>query len=173
MIMRRGQAFETMMLVISVIVALAILAVLMGILQPGIITPGNSPATIMHDGLREISTKGYGITVAKQATFDKGTIILKNDVRGSDLPLTPNDIGFYADSSSSGFVSTSCGTGTSTSALAVTGSGSSGGTQIQVCSKIQAYIAVCGDSSVNKYCIAIARQPDKATTQCKTSCGLS
>ena len=47
--MRRGQAFETMMLVISVIVALAILAVLMNIIGGiGGIGQG-APDKLMHD----------------------------------------------------------------------------------------------------------------------------
>ena len=93
--MQRGQAFETMMLVISVIVALAILAVLMGILGNLGTQFGSDPKTVIHDGLREIVSKGYGIGAAKKATFEKGAIILKKDIIGSDVPLPDTDLKLF------------------------------------------------------------------------------
>lgn len=160
----RGQAFETMMLVISVIVALAILAVLMGILG-GIGTQfGSDPKSVMHDGLREVSSKGFGMTAAKKATFEKGVIILRKDVIQTDVAIQQDDMKFFGD----GII-----TGTAaTSPVQLDSSGK----QITTNSKVDAYITVCGDASKPSapyYCIAIARQPDKSTSTCKTSCGLS
>lgn len=171
-LMKRGQAFETMMLVISVIVALAILAVLMGILGNLGTQFGSDPKTVMRDGLREISSKGYGLIAAKKATFEKGDIILKKDVIG-DTPIQSTELKFYLPSVA-GFTGASC-TGTNPPALAGA-TGTSGADTVQVCNKIEAYISVCGDGNVPKYCIAIARQPGGtggATDLCKSSCSLT
>ncbi len=172
-VMKRGQAFETMMLVISVIVALAILAVLMGILGNLGTQFGSDPKTVMRDGLREVSSKGYGLLAAKKATFEKGDIILKKDVIG-DTPIQPVELKFFGASTLAG---SSCPTGTGGTANSLS---IASGDSITVCSKVEAYISVCGDGSKISnplYCIAISRQPGgasgAATDLCKSSCGLT
>ncbi|MGC9114288.1 MAG: hypothetical protein ACP5IG_04385 [Candidatus Micrarchaeia archaeon] len=66
---RRGQAFETMMLVISVIVAIAILGVLTGILG-GIGGIGGDWRDAVKDSLKQVGT--YGVSAAKTITIKKG-----------------------------------------------------------------------------------------------------
>ena len=69
---KRGQAFETMMLVISVIVALAILGVLMGILGGLNFGSSSSATEVMKKSLGEIGGKYSSGTVAAKANFAKG-----------------------------------------------------------------------------------------------------
>jgi len=89
---RRGQAFETMMLVISVIVALAILGVLTGIL--GQISFGtDTPDKLMHDKLKDIVPAGYGQSVPMKATLKRSTRLDLRQVIKSDMPeLDPGTI---------------------------------------------------------------------------------
>lgn len=84
---RRGQAFETMMLVISVIVALAILGVLMGILGN---VGGNisaDPSQVMKDKLNEIGGKYSAGTTPVTASFPKKTYEVKELVAESSAVL--------------------------------------------------------------------------------------
>ena len=82
----RGQAFETMMLVISVIVALAILNVLMGIIQGVQVNIIGTPDDAMHDALREIVKEGFGYSPPLKATLKKATRLDMRSVVKNDLP---------------------------------------------------------------------------------------
>lgn len=82
----RGQAFETMMLVISVIVALAILNVLMGIIQGVQVNIIGTPDDAMHDALRDIVKDGYGYSTPLKATLKKATRLDMRSVTKNDLP---------------------------------------------------------------------------------------
>jgi len=89
---RRGQAFETMMLVISVIVAVAILSILLGFIGrigPGI---GGDAITTMKTQLKNVQSTGYGSSSIEKATFSEGTI--RTGTLISDLPLAASDIKF-------------------------------------------------------------------------------
>jgi hypothetical protein len=71
---RRGQAFETMMLVISVIVAIAILTILLGFLG-GISFGATDAKSVINDLLKAVERKSVGIEQKNTALFDKGVII--------------------------------------------------------------------------------------------------
>ncbi len=89
--MKRGQAFETMMLVISVIVALAILAVLLNIIGGiGGIGQGE-PDKLMHDKLKDVSAS-YGCSAPTKATLKRGTTIFAKQVRGDIVSIQDKDV---------------------------------------------------------------------------------
>ncbi|NUN11472.1 hypothetical protein HUU53_02405 [Candidatus Micrarchaeota archaeon] len=113
--MKRGQAFDTMMLVISVIVAVAILGVLLNILGSFQAPGGNAKDTITQD-MQSIVSSGYGYSQAKQLSFDRDASIdtreltlkvavLPEQVRfvcadgysGCDGPITISDFGSVTD----------------------------------------------------------------------------
>ncbi|VVB67741.1 Uncharacterised protein [Candidatus Norongarragalina meridionalis] len=91
---KRGQAFETMMLVISVIVAVAILGVLLGFISrigPGI---GGDALTTMQTQLKSVQSRGFGSSNVEKATFKEGSIRVGELV--VDLPVSANDVKFSA-----------------------------------------------------------------------------
>jgi hypothetical protein len=93
--MARGQAFETMMLVISVIVALAILGVLLsilGVFGGGIV--GGDPKSTMKDNFRDLhSGGGIGVSAPKRVTFKAGTTVVPKELISS-LPIQSKQIKF-------------------------------------------------------------------------------
>ncbi|MBI5177420.1 hypothetical protein HY995_05035 [Candidatus Micrarchaeota archaeon] len=149
----RGQAFETMMLVVSVIVALAILAVLMGILTN--INPNiqNQPDKVMHDQLKDIVSKGYGYSQPQKVVVNKGTIVDSKQVVGTDLnSVNALEVQFLLDA---GITSTDLPRLTTKLGPAA--------------SNIEVYIVVCGDAAKGdqgKYRIGLARSATKASTVC-------
>jgi hypothetical protein len=164
-----------MMLVISVIVALAILGVLLNILG-GINFGVGNPTDVMKDNLKGVYSKGYSAgTPAKKSTFDQGNIITAKDVIG-DLPLDSANVKFNCPTSDSSV----CGSGT-TKIVASPHAITSGSNQnLRIYSKVEAYIVVCGDSNKAappQYCIGLGSTAQKAVDACgKTgttgSCGL-
>ncbi len=89
---RRGQAFETMMLVISVIVAVAILGVLLGFLG-GISFGATGARDTMKSLVSKIYQRGGGSEIAKRADFDGGLRILRNDIIG-ETPIVEKNVKF-------------------------------------------------------------------------------
>ena len=81
----RGQAFETMMLVISVIVAIAILGALLGILAgiPGIGT--GEAKTAIRDLLKTIEQSGVGIETKEKVDFNVGVTLVDQLVQGTSI----------------------------------------------------------------------------------------
>ncbi|HIH20745.1 TPA: hypothetical protein HA244_05755 [Candidatus Micrarchaeota archaeon] len=157
--MKKGQAFETMMLVISVIVAIAILGVLLNIItkvQP----PGNDAKSEIAKDFKDIYSKGFGVAQSKKLTFKKGTIVLRGEVK-SDTPVDTSYIKF------------GCAPGDnvvcSEQRLSVTD------TQIEAVNEVEAYADVCGDDSKDtiKYCVGIGSTPQKARDTCTTLCDIS
>jgi len=156
----KGQAFETMMLVISVIVVLAILGVLLNILG-GISFGVGNPTDVMKDNLKQVYSKGYSAgTPAKKSTFDQGNIITAKDVIG-DLPLDPSDLKFNCPNSD-GAVCNKLSTSTYQS--------NPGSNQnVRINSKVEAFIVVCGDSNKQDsphYCIGLGSTAAKAVDAC-------
>jgi uncharacterized protein (UPF0333 family) len=150
--MRRGQAFETMMLVISVIVALAILAVLMNIIG-GITGIGQGqPDKIMHDALKEMVQKGYGYSQPQEAVIKKATIIDSKQVVGTDNPgLNPLEVQFLI---------------TGITALELPRTPNKIG---PASTDIKLFIVVCGDATKGeqgKYRISIAKSAIAASNGC-------
>ncbi|MEK6923989.1 MAG: hypothetical protein AABW54_02000 [Candidatus Micrarchaeota archaeon] len=171
--MVRGQAFETMMLVISVIVALAILAVLMGILG-GFRFGVGDPKSAMQDQLSQIQQRGYGSVAAQQVTFEVGDVFLKEAIKNT--PILTDDVCIICDKTlcttttpikASGTCSTTKGF------VSVTNPQTSTATKLTVTSKVEASIVTCGDASVPRYCIALARNAATAATICSTACKLT
>jgi len=153
----KGQAFETMMLVISVIVALAILGVLLNILG-GISFGVGSAESVMQDGLKNVQSRGFGITVAKKATFEKDSLILKQSVI-KDVPIPDDVFAFKCDDT------IIC----STNKLDVTES------RIDAKARLDAYIVVCGDETRSplKYCVGLGSSELNARTACTTKCDIA
>lgn len=169
MLMKRGQAFETMMLVISVIVALAILAVLMGIL--GGLGTGitNDPKTVMHNTLRDIQTKGFGISTPVDLSFQKGQNIYKREIIGNDIPLSTSGtaLNFVCGANAVDI----CATG---GACAASGSKPiqiENNNVVHICSGVKAKMVVCGnDEKPKSYCIVLAKTGDDAVAKCRSEC---
>lgn len=83
---KRGQAFETMMLVISVIVAIAILGVLLGFL--GNVTIIGAEAKQVVPGLvKTVYSKGYGVETEKSVDFKEGQVVSAKDLTSDSFPI--------------------------------------------------------------------------------------
>lgn len=159
--MKRGQAFETMMLVISVIVALAILAVLLNIIG-GITIAGNGADKLMHDQLKDVVSKGYGFASANTATFAAGSRITIEQILEQDITtVLPSEVDFVPPLSPDPL------------ADAFTVDKPTGSGQIlDVVKKVDATFVVCGNINANtatspiKYHISIARTAADAAKYC-------
>ena len=159
----KGQAFETMMLVISVIVALAILGVLLNILGGINFTGVGDPSAVMKDGLKQIQSSGYGITTAKKATFDRGSLIRKKSVI-QDIPISLTELSFACEGTAI------CGTGK----VEITNPGQDT-ESFESNSRLEAFIVVCGDAQKStdpKFCVGIGRLEKDAKNACTTKCGI-
>ena len=153
--MRRGQAFETMMLVISVIVAIAILGVLLNILG-GLSFGASKPAAVINDGLKEISTKGYGVTQPKETAFEPGTTILSREVIDGTT-IQPSEMRYSCKA-----------TGDFCRSFILTGK-----IETTATTKVKAFITVCGDDTAGIFCVGLGRQPGDSKDTCIQTCRLS
>ena len=68
-----------MMLVISVIVAIAILGILLGFLG-NVTIIGADAKQVIADNVKEIYNKGYGVTVSDRVDFKQDTILTGKDI---------------------------------------------------------------------------------------------
>ncbi|MDP2717717.1 MAG: hypothetical protein Q8P02_03160 [Candidatus Micrarchaeota archaeon] len=155
----RGQAFETMMLVISVIVAIAILGVLLNILG-GVSFGVNDPTEVMKTELKNIVSSGFGVSQPKEAEFKTGSIILRKAVI-ADSPVVENELEFQCSDSNL------CG-GTSAPLDVQRDS-------VTINRNSKGWIVVCGDDTSTrdpKYCIGIGRQQTGARTDCLQACNI-
>ncbi|MFH1056723.1 MAG: hypothetical protein V1717_02935 [Candidatus Micrarchaeota archaeon] len=154
--MKRGQAFETMMLVISVIVALAILSILLNIL--GGVNAGfgvGNPVSVIEEGLKNIQSKGYGITTPKKATFEREQQILVGEVIRA-IPVDASEVKFACKG-------TICGT----DKINVEDSGASFLSK----ARLEGFIVVCGDDTQTpKYCVGVGREAADAREACTSTC---
>ncbi len=162
----RGQAFDTMMLVISVIVAIAILGVLMNILGGvGSLTGVQDPATVMKNGLKNIVSSGYGTSTPQKLDFPKDAYIDAQSVIG-DAPILAAEIAFECQD-------TNLCSGSSGALDIKEGGRSSDLASITVNQKTQAWIVICGNADKKdtpRYCVGIARQGAEARTACTSKC---
>ena len=145
---KRGQAFETMMLVISVIVALAILGVLMGILGN---VGGNisaDPGQVMKDKLNEIGGKYSAGTTPVTASFPKKTYEVKELVAESSAVLE-SDLKFVITPKLE-----------ESQVLEIDGEGKS----FTVLKAFKGVIVACSDPDNNSYVIAIGREKEEKDT---------
>ncbi len=164
---RKGQAFETMMLVISVIVALAILGVLLNIL--GIIgggTIGSDPKAVMTDNLRNLQSKGFGTTPPKSVEFSEEQFIYKKDLT-ADLPISDTNL-YVACAGTAGTVGENAvcsSTANSDLPIVISATGT-----IHAKKKIKAVLVTCaneqntGTAPVHKYCVLIGAPGTEADT---------
>lgn len=160
--MARGQAFETMMLVISVIVALAILGVLLNILgvfnQGGI---GGDPLPTIRDNLRDLQSKGFGSSIPKKVTFSDGQVIRRTEFT-TDLPISPAAIRIFCADGADAV----CG-GDSNAPLKITDEKT-----ISSNARYAAMMVTCANDP--DYCVVFAgtSQPDAASEKCAVECKL-
>ena len=82
---KKGQAFETMMLVISVIVAIAILGILLSFLG-NVSIIGAEAGQVVPGMVKDVYNKGYGIEVESEVDFKKGDTLPPSDLTGEAFP---------------------------------------------------------------------------------------
>lgn len=147
-----------MMLVISVIVAIAILGILLGFIG-GIGTFGADARTVMSDLMKKVQQRGFGMEVKDKAEFPQGVQYYARDVVG-ESPVDPKNVKFE------------CATGDAR----CTGQGAPitmSETVIgPVSKKLQAAVAVCTGDALNYY-VCVASTPAAASTECATRCNLA
>ena len=162
--MARGQAFETMMLVISVIVALAILGVLFSIIG-GIRGVTGNPSQEIEDGFKKLHSKGIGSQPPKTVQFDEAQTIYAKSFEAT-ISGTASDIKFVCEGSICG------GESDTKSPIAV------GDKKIRANQQIEVSLVTCANEKNGEgpyYCVAIsaAQKPGDATTACETACVLN
>lgn len=153
------------MLVISVIVAIAILGVLLGIIG-GLNVTTNDPKTIMTDGLKKIQPAGYGNTDPVTANFKKDSFLDAQAFVGA-LPIDPNQVGFNCVSATDFCTKNFDLTDPVTSA---------DNARIYAKSNIAAFIVVCGDSSATttlNYCAGVGAKGKDANDACSACLALN
>ncbi len=167
----RGQAFETMMLVIAVIVALAILNVLLTIIGGVQLDLQNGVDSQMHDALKNLAKDGYGYSTPLKGVLKKGVRLSVRSVLKHDLPeIGPNAVRFCVSrASADGFDATvlpsnpssDCGSSTSIA---------TGASEIGPVTQDTAFsFVVCGDGNVGfqgGYKISMAVSPQGASGNC-------
>ena len=82
---RKGQAFETMMLVISVIVALAILGILFGIIKNIPLFGSGDTQVVIKEELTKIAGTYNSDTPPREATLKSGTITTRDVTDGTTI----------------------------------------------------------------------------------------
>ncbi|MFH0835604.1 MAG: hypothetical protein V1834_00385 [Candidatus Micrarchaeota archaeon] len=153
--MRRGQAFETMMLVISVIVAVAILGILLGFIG-GIGTFGANAKTVMPDLMKKVSQRGSGLEIKDKVEFSAGDRIYQKDAVG-EAAISPLKVKFFCQDPDL------CeGDGP----LEITDQ------KIVVNSKINAVIAVCSKDGVD-YKVVVGSQIEATSLGAEAECDLT
>lgn len=141
---RRGQAFETMMLVISVIVALAILGVLLNILGGvgGLFNPSNPVDSIKKELLRIGGTFSPG-EAAVQVKLEKERRITTRQVTEGNPSILATDLKFVVQESLTDVVEF-------------------GEDFIQANQPVDAIIVACGGGADNQYAVAFGRKGREA-----------
>ncbi len=144
-----------MMLVISVIVAVAILGILLGFLG-GITTFGADAKTVVPDLVKKVANKGYGIENKDNVEFAVG-YILKGEAIG-EAPIAEASLEFLCDADSA-----TCESGSSgTKPLQVEKD------KITVNKKISGSIAVCTNDG--KYRVTVGDKGASGLKRTSTKC---
>ena len=154
-----------MMLVISVIVALAILAVLLNVLNIVRLFNPSDPVKTISSGLKDIQSKGFGVTTPQKVQFGKGTTILTRQVI-VDIPIKSTDVTFHCAGSDDSVCAES-----NDEKFPINVETTTDSNKITVNSNIEANIVVCGNEP--KYCVVLGRDPQATSNQCITACGLA
>ncbi len=154
---RKGQAFETMMLVISVIVALAILGVLLNILGGvgGLFNPSNPVDSIQKELLRIGGTYSPGASPVEVKLTKDQTIDSRLVTQGNPNILEDELVFAVHDSLQDSVEST-------------------GENRIKVTRDVQAVIVVCGDPVNAKYVVALGRPASagEVADLCRSTAGI-
>lgn len=155
----RGQAFETMMLVISVIVALAILGVLLNILGGvnTMFTP-NDPVDTIKKQLTNIGGQYSPGEAAQEVTLTKDRRIDTTQVIQGNPNILADDLSFAVETSLADDVTL----GPSNA-------------YIMPNKNVQAQVVVCGGGNDNKYAVALGRKSKEAEISelCRQTAGIS
>ncbi|MBI5229312.1 hypothetical protein HY991_04325 [Candidatus Micrarchaeota archaeon] len=151
--MRRGQAFDTMMLVISVIVAVAILGILLGFIG-GINLFGSTADYIMPQLLKKVSQSGYGVESASSVEFKIDSKLYWKNIIG-ETSVDPANLFAACDSNI-------CGSGKS---LTLPTGNPSESSKITVNKGVKANIAICTADGVT-YCMIIHASKKTASDKC-------
>jgi len=152
----RGQAFETMMLVISVIVAVAILGILLSFLG-GIGTFGANAKEVLPDLVKKVSQRGYGVEVRGKVEFTAADRFYRKNAIGESA-VAENNLDFFCDDDAI------CGD--KSAPLTVTEN------SIVVNKKITGAIATCTEDGV-EYHIFIAAKDTEASSEAEETCNLA
>ncbi len=144
-----------MMLVISVIVAVAILGILLGFLK---IVPdvGVNAKEVMPDLMKKVNQRGYGMEINKKVMFEQGNRFYRLDAIG-ESPISEDAVKFVCD----GAVCSA-----QTSPLTITE------TSIVVNDKITATVAVCLGKDQN-YKIVVGDVPEEVSSKAEQECSLT
>lgn len=159
--MKRGQAFDTMMLVISVIVAVAILGLLLSFLG-GIGGFGAKAKDVIPDLVKKVQSKGFGLEIKENVEFNNGDSIYRKDAVGQ-APIDPNDVEFKCPSDAKG-----CGPINDADAAVQVSD-----TRIVGRQKISLTVAACLKESDGTYQVVIGKLSDKVRSAAETACNLS
>ena len=158
----RGQAFETMMLVISVIVAVAILGILISIIT-GLPIIGGDAKSDVQQMLKAVQNSGAGNQLKEKTQFSVGLINAEEAVQGTTI--NKNKIQFYCDSSTDR--SGVC-TGTDAPIQIINGPPAA----VNIKSRTTASVAVCKGLSNPTFFICIGSPEDSSevSIKCNDKC---
>ncbi|MFH1750082.1 MAG: hypothetical protein ABH863_00210 [Candidatus Micrarchaeota archaeon] len=150
--MKRAQAFESMNLVVSVIVALAILGVIMYIIYSLPKPIGNDPKSVINQELKSVYTSGYGVSAPREIEFVRGTKLFRQEVV-NNLPMKADDVAFICKDQNI------CnGEPLSLDNNIITAN-----------ANYKINMVVCGNeqgANIPRYCVSFARTPKDATDYC-------
>ncbi|MDP2717225.1 MAG: hypothetical protein Q8P02_00620 [Candidatus Micrarchaeota archaeon] len=165
--MKRGQAFVTLLLVISVIVAVAILGIFVNTLFHPAPDQFANPESVMKDQLKSIVSSGFGISQAKKVEFKTGSLILRQSIV-ANVPITIDELRFACNS-------VLCDGNT----LQVTDNAIEVKRDLTDYTyakrDLTGYISVCGNDASGqnpKYCVGIGRQAPEARDACMRACNI-
>ena len=156
--MKRGQAFDTMMLVISVIVAIAILGLLLGFLG-GIGGFGAKAKDVIPHLGKKVQAKGFGLELKENVEFNKGDSIYQRDAIGQ-APISKDDVEFRCVSGNG------CGS-SDTDPVTITSTSLVGN------QKISLTVAVCLKESDGKYYVSVGKKTQEVRSEAEGTCNLS
>ncbi len=116
----------------------------------------------LSNGLREIQSRGYGVTTPDKVWFSEGQMVAVGELI-ADIPIQKRDVSFFCGDAAL------CGEG---GPLRISADGAS----LTASRKTEAVAAICGDESKKnppRYCISVSSTGETATSKCAQACGLS
>lgn len=147
-----------MNLVISVIVALAILGIILFIISQ-IKPPGNDAKSIINKELTLQYSKGFGTSAPSKVSFEPGTSMYRKEALG-ELPVQEDEFTFVCKDSG----------------ICNGEPFSIENNVFKAKSKYEVYMGACVNKDreiMPKYCVSFSRTPSDATKDCVDACGIS